>query len=181
MKPMLATKTRKHEEESIYSMRPIRTRLAITVASFGAVLAQRYSWPGRRLDARLHQRRVRSNDSLPGQPGCSDLFHRPTATRRRGGPRRRIAGSGRRGVSGAAAQSACVAGHAGRLERGGPGSHDRHYVSPRCAAVGAARSPLSSVIGSLCALGVVYALATARRRGLSTTVLLLAGVTMTRF
>src|SRR5436189_198517 len=41
--------------------------------------------------------------------------------------------------------------------------------------------PLSSVIGSLCALGVVYALATARRRGLSTTVLLLAGVTMTAF
>jgi ABC-type Fe3+-siderophore transport system permease subunit len=41
--------------------------------------------------------------------------------------------------------------------------------------------PLSGFIGSACALGVVYALATARRRGLSTTVLLLAGVTMTGF
>ena len=41
--------------------------------------------------------------------------------------------------------------------------------------------PLSSVLGSLFALGVVYALATARRRGMSTTVLLLAGVTMTAF
>jgi iron complex transport system permease protein len=42
--------------------------------------------------------------------------------------------------------------------------------------------PLASFAGSLCALGVVYALATARRRhGLSTTVLLLAGVTMTGF
>jgi iron complex transport system permease protein len=39
--------------------------------------------------------------------------------------------------------------------------------------------PLSSLAGSLCALGVVYLLATGRRRGLSTTVLLLAGVTMT--
>ena len=41
--------------------------------------------------------------------------------------------------------------------------------------------PLAGFAGSACALGVVYALATARRRGLSTTVLLLAGVTMTGF
>ena len=41
--------------------------------------------------------------------------------------------------------------------------------------------PLSGFVGSACALGVVYALASARRRGLSTTVLLLAGVTMTGF
>jgi ABC-type Fe3+-siderophore transport system permease subunit len=40
---------------------------------------------------------------------------------------------------------------------------------------------IASLLGSLAALGVVYALATARRRGLSTTVLLLAGVTMTAF
>src|SRR4029450_202270 len=40
---------------------------------------------------------------------------------------------------------------------------------------------LSSFVGALSALGVVYALATARRRGMSTTVLLLAGVTMTAF
>jgi len=41
--------------------------------------------------------------------------------------------------------------------------------------------PLASFAGSLGALGIVYALATARRRGMSTTVLLLAGVTMTAF
>ncbi len=41
--------------------------------------------------------------------------------------------------------------------------------------------PLASLAGSLGALAVVYALATARRRGLSTTVLLLGGVTMTSF
>lgn len=41
--------------------------------------------------------------------------------------------------------------------------------------------PLASVAGSLGALAIVYVLATARRRGLSTTVLLLAGVTMTAF
>jgi iron complex transport system permease protein len=41
--------------------------------------------------------------------------------------------------------------------------------------------PLASLLGSVGALGIVYALSTARRRGLSTTVLLLAGVTMTAF
>ena len=41
--------------------------------------------------------------------------------------------------------------------------------------------PLASFAGSLGALGIVYGLATARRRGLSTTILLLAGVTMTAF
>ena len=41
--------------------------------------------------------------------------------------------------------------------------------------------PLAGFAGSVFALAVVYALATARRRGLSTTVLLLAGVTMTGF
>jgi iron complex transport system permease protein len=41
--------------------------------------------------------------------------------------------------------------------------------------------PLASFAGSIGALAIVYALATARRRGLSATVLLLAGVTMTAF
>lgn len=40
---------------------------------------------------------------------------------------------------------------------------------------------IASLAGSVGALAIVYALATARRRGLSTTVLLLAGVTMTAF
>ena len=46
---------------------------------------------------------------------------------------------------------------------------------------GLAAIPVSSFAGSVCALGAVYWLATARQRGLSTTVLLLAGVTMTAF
>jgi iron complex transport system permease protein len=41
--------------------------------------------------------------------------------------------------------------------------------------------PAASFAGSIGALGIVYALASARRRGLSTIVLLLAGVTMTAF
>jgi iron complex transport system permease protein len=41
--------------------------------------------------------------------------------------------------------------------------------------------PLASFAGSLGAVGIVYALARARRRGLSTTVLLLAGVTLNSF
>ena len=46
---------------------------------------------------------------------------------------------------------------------------------------GVASVPLASFAGSVGALGIVYALASARRRGLSTIVLLLAGVTMTAF
>ena len=49
------------------------------------------------------------------------------------------------------------------------------------ALAGLASIPLASFAGSIGALGIVYALAAARRRGLSTTVLLLAGVTMTAF
>lgn len=41
--------------------------------------------------------------------------------------------------------------------------------------------PLASFAGSIGALGIVYGLATAKRRGLSGTLLLLAGVTMTAF
>ena len=46
---------------------------------------------------------------------------------------------------------------------------------------GVSTMPLSSLAGSLFALGIVYWLSTVRRRGMSTTVLLLAGVTMTAF
>ena len=42
-------------------------------------------------------------------------------------------------------------------------------------------APLASFVGSLCAVAVVYFLASARHRGLSTNVLLLAGVTMNAF
>jgi iron complex transport system permease protein len=41
--------------------------------------------------------------------------------------------------------------------------------------------PIASFAGSLGALAIVYGLSTARRRGMSTTVLLLAGVTLTAF
>jgi iron complex transport system permease protein len=46
---------------------------------------------------------------------------------------------------------------------------------------GVGAAPLSSFVGSLAAVAIVYALARARRRGLSTNVLLLAGVTMNAF
>jgi iron complex transport system permease protein len=49
------------------------------------------------------------------------------------------------------------------------------------AVFGIASIPLASFAGSIGALGIVYALASARRRGLSSIVLLLAGVTMTAF
>lgn len=47
--------------------------------------------------------------------------------------------------------------------------------------LGVPLAPLASFLGSLCAVAVVYFLASARHRGLSTNVLLLAGVTMNAF
>lgn len=47
--------------------------------------------------------------------------------------------------------------------------------------IGIPAAPLASFAGSLLAVGVVYLLASARHRGLSTDVLLLAGVTMNAF
>jgi len=49
------------------------------------------------------------------------------------------------------------------------------------AIAGISAVPLAAFVGSLAAVGIVYALAQARHRGLSTTVLLLAGVTMNAF
>ncbi|HEX4567531.1 MAG TPA: iron ABC transporter permease [Vicinamibacterales bacterium] len=49
------------------------------------------------------------------------------------------------------------------------------------AVFGISAVPLAAFVGSLAAVGIVYALAQARHRGLSTTVLLLAGVTMNAF
>ena len=46
---------------------------------------------------------------------------------------------------------------------------------------GMTAAPAASFVGSLAAVGIVYALARARHRGLSTNVLLLAGVTMNAF
>ncbi|OFW08237.1 MAG: iron ABC transporter [Acidobacteria bacterium RIFCSPLOWO2_02_FULL_67_36] len=47
--------------------------------------------------------------------------------------------------------------------------------------LGVPAAPAASFIGSMAAVGVVYALARARHRGISTNVLLLAGVTMNAF
>jgi iron complex transport system permease protein len=49
------------------------------------------------------------------------------------------------------------------------------------AVAGVSAVPVAAFAGSLVAVGIVYALAQARHRGLSTTVLLLAGVTMNAF
>ena len=51
----------------------------------------------------------------------------------------------------------------------------------RSRSLGISAVPVAAFAGSLIAVGIVYALAQARHRGLSTTVLLLAGVTMNAF
>ena len=48
-------------------------------------------------------------------------------------------------------------------------------------AMGVSSIPIASFTGSLLAIGIVYALASSQRRGLSTNVLLLAGVTLNSF
>jgi iron complex transport system permease protein len=48
-------------------------------------------------------------------------------------------------------------------------------------ALGVSSVPIASFVGSLVAIGIVYALASSQRRGLSTNVLLLAGVTLNSF
>jgi iron complex transport system permease protein len=53
--------------------------------------------------------------------------------------------------------------------------------APAIALLGITAVPLASFAGSVAAVGVVYALATARHRGFSTNVMLLAGVTMNAF
>jgi iron complex transport system permease protein len=51
----------------------------------------------------------------------------------------------------------------------------------RLSIAGVPAVPLASLAGSIGALGIVYLLATARRRGMATTALLLGGVTLTAF
>jgi len=53
--------------------------------------------------------------------------------------------------------------------------------APTLALAGVPAAPLASFAGSILAVGVVYLLASARHRGLSTNTLLLAGVTMNAF
>ena len=87
-----------------------------------------------------------------------------------------------RGVPGAAAQPAGDAVHARRVgrsrARGDAGDHLR-MVARHGSAHRRRRSPASPVRSM--AVGIVYLLAPARHRGLSTNVLLLAGVTMNAF
>lgn len=52
---------------------------------------------------------------------------------------------------------------------------------PAISLIGLTTVPLASFIGSIAAVAIVYALATARHRGFSTNVMLLAGVTMNAF
>ena len=55
------------------------------------------------------------------------------------------------------------------------------HVRSVAGVVGLSAVPVASFAGSLLAVAIVYALAQARHRGLSTTVLLLAGVTLNAF
>jgi ABC-type Fe3+-siderophore transport system permease subunit len=163
-------------------MRPIRTRLAITIAAFGAVLAvtlvlSPVVGSTHVSIARAFDRSIPFADNLDAQIFFIARLPRVIAAAVVGASlaaagvvfqallRNPLASPDTLGVSSGAALGAIVA-------------ITFHLDVPL---FGLPAVPLSSLLGSACALGVVYALATARRRGLSTTVLLLAGVTMTAF
>ena len=163
-------------------MRPIRTRLAITTAAFGAVLAAAAivapTIGSTHISlARVFDRTIPFGDNLDAQIFFIARLPRVVAAALVGSAlaaagvvfqallRNPLATPDTLGVSSGAALGAMLA--------------ITFHLDFTIAGVPAI--PLSGFAGSVCALGVVYALATARRRGLSTTVLLLAGVTMTAF
>ena len=156
---------------------------SLTLAGFGLLLlAALVAGAAGRIDAHLAAR------------ACSTArFRSPTTPTRRSSssracracsPRR---SSARRWPPPASCSRRCCAIRSPRRTRSASRAARR---SARCwrsrfhldfAFAGVAAIPLASFAGSLGALGIVYALASARRRGLSTIVLLLAGVTMTAF
>ena len=164
--------------------RSIRTRLALTllVVRHASTLATCLLAPlvGSTLDQPLA--RARSIDPVRRQRRRADLLRRAHAARAGGRLRRRGARVGRRRVPGAAAQSAGHAIHAGRLGRCGAGAMLVIIFGATVALgplVAGARSPASA--GAVAAAAIVYALATGPGRAMSTTVLLLAGVTLNSF
>jgi len=160
----------------------IRTRLTITVASFGALLGAALLvspmiGSTHVSIARAFDRTIPFTDNLDAQIFFIARLPRVVAAAVVGGSlaaagvvfqallRNPLASPDTLGVSSGAALGAMIA-------------ITFHFDA---VIFGLPAVPLSSVFGSVFALGVVYALASARRRGLSTTVLLLAGVTMTAF
>ena len=155
---------------------------ALSCCSAALLLVALIVRAARRLDADQPAARVRLVDPVRRQPGRADLLHRPAAAHARRGAGRLDARGRRRRLPGSAAQSAGHAVHAGRVGRRGARRDARRSRSRRrCAWLGVPVAPLASFAGSLLAVGVVYLLATARHRGLSTNTLLLAGVTMNAF
>ena len=162
-------------------MRPIRARLALTVSAFGAILiaaliAAPLSGPTSISLARAFDSAIPFADNVDAQIFFIARLPRVVAAALVGAAlaaagvvfqallRNPLATPDTLGVSSGAALGAMLA-LTFHLDLG----------------IGIPTVPLASLAGSLGALCIVYALATARRRGLSTTVLLLAGVTMTAF
>jgi iron complex transport system permease protein len=163
-------------------MRTIQTRLAATTIGFGALLAGVLVWApvvgSTHISlAKVFDRSIPFADNLDAQIFFIARLPRVVAGAIVGGSlaasgvvfqallRNPLASPDTLGVSTGAALGAMIA-------------ITFHFD---IAFAGLPTVPLSSLAGAVCALGVVYALASGRRRGLSTTVLLLAGVTMTAF
>ena len=163
-------------------MRSIRARLAVTMAVFGAVLGAILLFAptvgSTHISlARAFDRSIPFSDNLDAQIFFIARLPRVVAAALVGGSlaaagvvfqallRNPLASPDTLGVSSGAGLGAMLA-------------ITFHWDVPMA---GVSTMPLSSFAGSLFALGIVYWLSTVRRRGMSTTVLLLAGVTMTAF
>ena len=122
----------------------------------------------RRQHARSHLARV-FDRTIPyrRQRRRADLLRRAAAARPGGGARRQRPRACRRRVPGAAAQPAGVSRHARRLGGRHAGRDVAITFHLDFSLLGVSAVPLASFAGSLGALGIVYALSTARRRGTS--------------
>ena len=136
----------------------------------------------RRQHADQPRARVRHVDPVCAERGRADLLRRTTATRAGGRTRRRGAGVGWRRLPGHAAKPSGDAVHARRIGRVVARRDARHpvrRVGQRLVPSRPCRSPASPAPSSPQA--IVYWLATRPGRPISTSVLLLAGVTLNSF
>ena len=159
----------------------VRRRLAIVVPLFGLVTRGRAHCADARQHSDQPATRLRSVDSVGRQRRRADLLRRAAAARAGGRAGRLDARRRWRRAAGAAAQPAGDAVHARRLRQrrarrdAGDRVRPRHplWRAPRC-------RPRASPARSI-GTAIVYFLATRIGGGLSTNVLLLAGVTLNTF
>ncbi|HMJ82071.1 MAG TPA: iron ABC transporter permease [Vicinamibacterales bacterium] len=124
---------------------------------------------------------VRSDDSLRRQRRRPSVLRRTAATRPGVGARRQRLRDCRRRVPGVPAKPAGVSRHPHVSSGATLGAVVVITFHLDTAVLGISAVPVATFAGAAGALGIVYAMSIARRRGTSSTVLLLAGVALSAF